>query len=457
MGSTNFLSIRIEETQMRRHFNTKGLVAAMEEEEKRVEAEGVPAEELEIAENAAETSEAVAEVSEGETELAESDAQMEEAEEVSETLTAVAECMAISAANGGMDKYSAQAVTIAVEHLYSRVGGRRPAMPAMESFGGTSSRIGATQLAMEDIKDKIREIWRAIVAQIKKAIAWVKDHFTKIFGAANKLEKRAKAIFEKADKTTDPIKETKIENERLVKTLYQGTDVAASAAGAELLKTVGNKVFSSYAAKSNDSGEAIANALEGVNKDTTIVDLLSKVTPALTSDIEGMSANTHQTNAPEGTGVKSTAELPGGRAIVSFMHDAKGFENISDCKIFLGDFNPGVKAPSKTSVDTMKAQECKKVASAIESLAVEIQGYKKQIEKVTKIKERVAKAAENIGKLADDATDATKETLRGAQKAVTYCVNQMDQPATAFSAYALKTGSAYLDYCEASLKNHGKK
>ena len=50
---------------------------------------------------------------------------------------------------------------------------------------------GATQIALEGIKEKMKEIWQAIVNAFKKAAKWIRDHINKLFGAQEALQKTA--------------------------------------------------------------------------------------------------------------------------------------------------------------------------------------------------------------------------------------------------------------------------
>ncbi len=145
-----------------------GLVAALEQEEiAKVEAAIA---EAPIGDNASSLETDLIEVSEIAAGADGDAVETEEAVDVVTALESIAEALGQSAKNGGMDRYAAEALGLAVDHMYKRVGLKRQAMPALESFGQTSSRMRATQIALEDIKEQVAKIWAAIVAAISKAI-----------------------------------------------------------------------------------------------------------------------------------------------------------------------------------------------------------------------------------------------------------------------------------------------
>ena len=452
---------------MRRVFSSgrQGLVAAMEEETRVAElAEGGDAEATELAENNAETTEAVAEVAESTEEGAVAEDAKEEAVETVEALESIAIALRTSAANGGMDKHSAHVVSIAVEHMYSRIGVSRKAMPAMESFGGTSTRVGATQLALEGITQSIKDIWAAIVKAVKKAVQWVKDHFFKVFGAAEKLKKRADAVKAKAGAVTTKPKEKTFDNKSLVEKLQMEGTVKADESGVKNLAIVVKAVFDQYAATSGKAGEEIADALEKTDKATATLAIPGSVELSVLTDGNASKV----ADAPGGCKVQSSVELPGGKSLQRYVATERTMDNVTKEKVFLGPFNKDGKAPTSEQVTTLAANTCEAIAKTVGEIADAIISYRAQFDKVLKIKDRIVKAAEKIGKEAEsgdtkvevgagqEATDK-KGALQQAQKLAAHSMTMMDFGTKDLGGYAVNTGNALLNYVEASLSHYESK
>lgn len=392
------------------------------------------------------------EVNDEQVEGDEHEAEVEEAADAAEALEAIALSLESIAQEGGLDKNGAIMMQHAVQAQYARVGLVAKPACALESFGGTSSRAGATSISLEDIKANIKKIWDAIIANIKKAIEWVKERFMKIFGAANKLEARAKALVTKAGDTTGSPKERSFENERLVKSLHVGGAVNAVQASAEL-KSTGTQVFGGLSSWTTDAADSIAELLENPEKGSaTVPDL--KVQNFAPTDVFG--------EAGEGMKFLRSAELPGNVAIIARIPEkvdgnpAEVADKLARTSIKVGQFDPKAKDPSKKDVAVLSPNDAEKVAQAVADLAVEIQGYKRIQGKLDSVKKRIVNAAEKAGRESGSAEGDKKSQLQANQKLGQAIPRIVDGAAPGFSAYALNTGKALLDYVELSLKQYGE-
>ena len=136
-----------------RHF--KGLVTRMALESES-EVPGVAENAAIAGADSAETE--LVELSEPVAKLNEDIAEVEEGNEAAASLESYRDYAASTLATGGMSKETAYAVEKHVEFVSKRVGVSKR-FPAMESFGGATSRVKATNIAMEEIKEKLKEIW----------------------------------------------------------------------------------------------------------------------------------------------------------------------------------------------------------------------------------------------------------------------------------------------------------
>lgn len=480
-------------TKMRR-FNTRGVVAMEADEDKNEEVSET------TAPASVDAAEAEAAVVDSAVEGDENDESIEEAKDVSETLEVAAESLRIAAANGGIDKYSARAIGALTQHLYNRVGLKARAMPALESFGGTSTRIGATQLALEGIKSGVKEIWKSIIAAIKRMVAWVKGHFLKVFGGAEKMVKRANAIKDAADAASGKKqKERSFENSEIVKKLYIGNSVTPDAvtSGLAVIDTLIKDILGTKASAMIDGGKKLIEAIEnptGMAAYTIPANSNKPTTASVSgSDKYGVSSD----DMP----VFTTGELLGGTVYAVRTNKAllTGDAAIQAFGEFKAKFvsKADSKVPSSEKVNTLTINQIDNIASKVISIGEELISFRSTGTKLDKLLEDATKAAESAAKNEDNevATESRREGRSSGRRNISTEDTPPEPPVpsvppsggeksdrdkeveikahgalirkaisnlpkyivTVFASattYPLTTGQAALSYCEKSLSNY---
>ena len=110
--------------------------------------------------------------------------------------------------NGGIDPIAAEAIKICLEHMQCRMtGGTVMKTFALEGFKSKTTRIQATNMAMESFKETAKKVWDGIIATIQRAMKAVKDFFARFFDAAKKQAYRADQLA----KAAEAKKESKVE------------------------------------------------------------------------------------------------------------------------------------------------------------------------------------------------------------------------------------------------------
>lgn len=470
---------------MRKHLTSRfGLVAALEDEEiQPVElnnegeivvadpaadpatpAEPVVVVEEPIGDNAESLETDLIEVAETEADVASADEEIADTVEAADDLEEVAAALESAALNGGIDKHSAAVVKVAVGKLYKQAGVRANAMPAMEAFSGPNTRIRATELALEDIKEKIVKIWQAIVAQIVRAIAWMKDFFEKVFVAARKLKERALKLKDRAKQVASKASGKKdgddFESDKIAGALaINGTVPADVAKSLESLKKVAEEIFggeqmgvamTDAAVKSVDTIKSNPKAILD-EATTTVPHVIGKKKTSM----DGFAA------LPDNTEAYSSEELPGGRAIITIVPVAglKGDARLNAVKHFSSkvEMFKGAKANPVTSnkVKFLEVTAAKKLAEDVAGLADALLAYKNHMSKTEASAKKLAAAGKQCGDAAAKATDA--EDKKGFELAKALFVSaaaNANAPGKQFAGYALNTGKAYLDLVEESLKHY---
>ena len=443
-----------------RRYSNRGVVSLEEEGSSEVVAETTAPASVEAAE-------AEAEVTESTVDGDDIAADINEGVEVVEALESISDALAISAKNGGMDKYSAQVVGIATQYMYDRVGLRAKAMPSLESFGGSSTRIGATQLAMEGIKEKAKELWEYIVKAYKKIIAWATGHLRKLFGAAESMKKRAEAIAKSADDyRSKKVKDKTFDNAGLVKSLYVGNEVSAAKLKTSLtaIEGIAKIILDTKANEMVAQGEQIITAVETPGDNNSI-----GVVAKMVTTIKKPSDEFSKTNVDGGDMVwESTESLLGGfvwAERLPMKSGTTGLEQLSAFgKVKRGFMADGGKKPTKESLTTLTVDEVESTAEAVGKIAEILVDFKKTQDKLDQLLKKVVSAAEKMAKNADntvdaESADATKDQAekdhgKFARSALDNIKGFVLNTFVSASTYPLKTGQAALSYCEQSLKHY---
>lgn len=428
-------------------FGRQGLVAAMENEElntpevAEVEggAENLETDLLEVQEEAA---------------AADADqAQVEETIETAEALESMAVSLEACAANGGLTKDAAHVVGLALDHMYKSVGIKRQPMPALESFGQTSSRVGATQLALEGLKEEIARIWKAIKDAIIKAYEWVKERFMKVFGAAEKLQKRAKALADRSAEVAGKPESEQVESERLVQALQISGKIPDLKKASEDLKKVAAAVLVDTSKEMDEAADALQGDTAADFADTVAAYAKSVApNPISNPDAEGFGAQ------PEKTALHRGSELLGGKAVFARivdgkLPDAEGFVAAARMKLYLGEFNPKAAKISLTKLPLTAGTVGEEVCKNVADLAEVVQKYRNAQSKSEAAVKKLVKAIDDASKK-DDGDEGKKklgEAKRKFSGALTGILNTLPTQA---SAHALNTGKALCDLVELSIKQY---
>lgn len=100
---------------------------------------------------------------------------------------------------GGATPELVESTEIAVEAIFERLGiYSGTGIPALESFSTKAGRARNTRVAIEEISDKIKKVWEAVVNAFKRLVNYVKDFFGKMFDANKKMLSRVIALRGKA-------------------------------------------------------------------------------------------------------------------------------------------------------------------------------------------------------------------------------------------------------------------
>lgn len=445
---------------MRRSFT--GLVAAMENDKPKTDGD-----DKEIGDNANSLETDAIEISDSAAEGEAHQAATDEAESTAEALENFAVAIRGAQANGGLNEHGAQILSIATEHMFTRMGidSHASSMPALESYGTTSSRLQAGVIALEAINEQVKSIWKAIVAAIRKAYEWVKKYWLQVFGAAEKLQKRAKALEEASRSPGGTMKEKTFENDRLAKALAIDNSVPANIlAEATALKEATSQIVTEGARISGEVGEAAVKMLD--SGDGKAIGAIMELTKAFPGEkvndpqAEGLAAGA------DGIEVHRSKQLLGGKAIISRIPtrtsmastDEGQIKRIGETGYAVSKYSSKIKdEPTGKKFNTLLKADAGKLAHTVGEIAEEMLAYRKNTPKLEETQKKLADAAEKIADGSGAEEDETKRKNMQAMKSVATMANRIfTQPGAEFMKYAVNTSKALLDYVEESLKLYEK-
>jgi hypothetical protein len=379
-----------------------GLVFAMESEEAVVDAAVVPETQAEVEVAATEVTEQVAEIETMDTAI-------DSAETDAGTLGDIQEVMTASVDSGeGLTEEAAQIAEVAVEAIRARLGMKRDqkVMPSMESFGSKSSRLTATKVAIEGIKETMKGIWESIV----KAVKWVWNKIKSFFMS---LTKHRATLLKHLTGLQDKVRAFSGDAAKTVTgTAVKAFNVGGKTDAGTAMKVLGDsaKMFKGVAVGAT-SAAGLVNKLtdvKGTPADLTESGL--KLLEAIQGPMTELGSVTSEKKGADGKSVAHYGNLAFGRSIV-ISTDSDAVSN-SGLVIQLEDNS---KEAAKDAPGLSKA-EMEKVLAASIDLVKSLQAYdkiEKDLEKITKACEQVSTAVINgVSNMSED-----KEVQAGLQKA----------------------------------------
>lgn len=159
-----------------------------------------------------EVSAGVADTAEETAEVEAEDVGAEQAVDAHENLEEIEDAVVSAEAAGGLTRESAVFAHLAMKAAMGKADYeyfvRSSKIPSMESYnGGSTSRQRYTAITLEGLGTALRAFWDAIVRQVKKMWAAVKNWYLKVLDAAPRMKKRAEALAKKSSDITGAAEE----------------------------------------------------------------------------------------------------------------------------------------------------------------------------------------------------------------------------------------------------------
>lgn len=380
------------------------------------------------------------ELVEQEVEVQDTEDQIEDAQEVAEQLEDTADIVERSNENGGLDKTGAELLNATLEGLYDRVGLRVKGkiMPSIEEFGGLSSRMRATRVSVEEIRQTAKKIWDQIIQAVTNFWAKIVEFLKSVFIQTDRYRDRIKKLTDIASKVPDTIAEQTVDNARVASALAMNGGPSRNLASdmqASLQILTAGKQFA-------DGVNTSLTRLNMNEKNDVVQQTLASIQDEATKEVR----STGLVSVTEGSDAVSKPMLGNKRfRFVASQTKAKFFK--ISAKVVLESTDATREVSS--AMPTLDKQACAAVTKQAEGFVALVEQYKDVQKKIdqtvnafkARLKARQA-SAEN-----DEAAQALSQNVMPAITLLTYT------PRVSCS-YAMTTAGAALTYVEKSLQNH---
>jgi len=412
---------------------------------------------------------AVAEVTEAEGEVAADTEVLEEQQEAAEGLESIYLAIQAAAGEGGLQPGEAALINGWTRSIVGQEAAAL-ALPSLESFGGTSGRMSATNASLEGVGQMLKDVWAAIMKQIRKVIASIRNWYLKVLDSAPRLKKRAAAIKDRSGDMTGTPEKNKLELGllRQLQINEASPNKAAVVAGTAQLVKLAEAVLSGESNKTYENEQTrLVGYLESPDAASNAAKAAREAAKAVVELIGGEVGATHSVSGDRfGTEneAKLSAPMLGGKAVVACIAKDDGGKvkhYVSNTKldIVVHAVKPKDLAGTGT-FDTLAPSDAGKICDEVIKICDQIIAYKKLWES----RENQVKAVEAAGKKAvadlerDKENDSTKvAAARDAMGALNSATMNGIRFQTSTIGYCIKTSQALLSYCEKSLAQYKTK
>lgn len=436
-------------------YSGRGLLASFENEEDTVDAAPM----VEDADNA---EAALADAGEVQADINEAEGVVDQAIEDSETLETVASQLESREQSGGATPEEAEMAEITVESICNRLGIARNPMQSMESFSSRSSRVRATRLSVEGIREVGDTIWKYIVKIYKKIKEWVLKAWDYLFDARTKLLRRAKALEARVEKVEGTPKESVIQG-GFIKDLMVGTAFKGVANTDKALGEAVKKVKDAAAVRVGDMAAAIADAAGtgAANSTDRIIDVVQKEVDKLAGAVSTKGVGADVVSKSKSSKEYKVMFAPlGGEVPVVTIPESGAAKGIDLLKLYkkakvtteksYDKVNENFKAPVLKETEMIGAVG--KVIAALE----EMEDVKKDVNKFRDELEKAIKKLDSVGQAPtkDDSSKEVNKVAKEAGQVVAVLPRVVSGAITNGSKVILSYCRAVLDYVQKSASQY---
>lgn len=416
-----------------------------------------------VPETAAGVEAGAAQVAEQSGEVEELQAAVEDAVDGAETLGQVEEVLEKTAESGdGVDETAAQVAEIAVESIKNRlgiIGGKH--FPAMESFGSKNTRLSATKVALENVRETIARIWESIKSAIVRMWEKIKSFFIGLIKNTGMLITHLETLQERVKKIPENAKPSKndLDNSSLAKAF--SVNKKADISTAKTIVTNAGKLLG-IAGKISQASGSFSAAIQTAAENASVAGSYEKARADLGVAVEAAIKTVSLIAGTHGGGVKDketaiTYYGPfAGTRVLAVKNETKNIDGET-----YREFGISITTYEKIEATSITALKRDEIFGLLKDGLQLLDGLKdfekteKDLQKVAdNVKSSADKATSSLNKAASDADDTAKSRALRAIAADVANLNQITGSlGTSLPAAVFATGKAVGDYASASIAN----
>lgn len=403
--------------------------------------EGLPtqveAEAEQVEDNATGLETELMDIAESEGEVDQVNERVEAGFEVVETMEAYREALSTALESGGLNRHGARMYQIGLEALYQRLDLEMPRPISLESFGGASKQMSASQLSLESLGAQIKAIWEKIYKAIVAGLQMAGQLAEKIFNGAVALEARAKQVAAKVQSAQGQPSAREIDDQQLAAALF----VPGGNPLNGMLSV--SKVAKGLAAAYPKMLQAADAAVSQLTNTTGLTQTDSESTtayPWTPQLLQGWASNQN------GNRLMSDV-LPGGMILEFFISDQVQHSS--------AQMDQEVEAPSNVKLPVLSAPQAGTVAKQVLELAGIAKQSKAEVAKAQAVGKKLAQVAQSFASRADMEDGDARQKAEFTRGAVLAIKKALEEPFKSFNVYAIRTGNAALSWAEKSAALYG--
>lgn len=408
--------------------------------------------EIPVVEDTAE--EAMGEANAAATDIESAEDTINTAQDDADTLDNLADSMAASEATGGMDAASATIAQVAVERLMERlqISGKKP-LPAMESFGGDSSRIKATKLAVENIREQVKNVMQALYNMLVKSYEFVKNFVKAALDGNARLKKRAEDLLAALEKASGTATSENLQNTGFASILTQEGKVTAKGVVDGLVATSsfieGTSKLSAKVVEAMRASKEVSLLISNANNyaSWTFKDITEGGWEAVSDDRFGKAEEGYTFFNLKGS------ELSGSKAFVVYTKTnaepgQDSFDAAINTKMTLENVG---EEPEIKEVPVATLEEAKAIVKGVIELCDKVEAAKGELGDIEKLQSEMAKEAKAaMASIKDDPEAAKRAKI--VQRMMIAVSSLSTKPVVLASKFSLTISKSALEYAAKSGK-----
>ena len=361
---------------------------------------------------------------------------VEDGFEVVETMESYREALAIATESGGLDRHGARMFQIGLEACYQRLDMMMPQVMSLESFGGASKKISATQLSLESLGEQIKKIWEKIYQAIMHGIQLGQQFSEKIFNGAVRLEEQAKSVMAKAKAIQGQPSTREITDAGLIESLFVPGGNPMNALN-DVLKTASG-LYAAYPSMVGHAAKTIAQFKQPDGSTSLAGSAVYPWTPEL---IQGVAPRKAQ--GDNGGMVYESNVLPGGKVLAFNIS-----QNAGQCSAELDHDEQQV---GNAKLPVLSPPQAGQICDMVLKLAGQVKQSKAAVAKSIEAQKQLAEIAKAFMSInQQDPQAGERNDLEAKREGVLAIKKALEEPFKSFNVYALQTGAAALKWVNAS-------